>query len=154
MSHLITGSLRLIALFLFFHRPFIHSQHHSLPHLLARTRATFILNFLHVPSSSLLFSSLNHRVTQSSSNLPPHLPPCFFFFHYMLTCRACSLIPFLPPPIFLPPSPSVLLSLASFIHPCHFVFCCLLYSSASHTFASSLLHSSSYPAVILPSHSL
>lgn len=65
VSHLITGSLKLIALSLFFRRPFFRSQHHSLPHLLARTQATFILNFLHVPSSSLIFLS----ESQSDSKL-------------------------------------------------------------------------------------
>lgn len=62
----------------------------------------------------------------------------------------CSLThPFSPSLVFYPPSPSVLLSLAAFIHPCHFVFSFLLYSFASNTAGSSLLHSSSYPSVIL-----
>lgn len=61
----------------------------------------------------------------------------------MLTRVAHSLIPLLPSLIFHPP-PSVLLALAAFIHPCHFVISFLLYSFASKTAASSLLRSFSY----------
>ena len=117
MSHLITDSLKLIALSLFLRRPFIRSRHHSLPHLFARTQATFILNFLHVPSSSLLFSSLNHRVTQSASNLPPHLTPAFFSF---TTCSHASLAhssPSSPPPSDFSPSFSICSTFTRFLHP-------------------------------------
>lgn len=71
-------------------------------------------------------------------------PPLFF--HSLLAHMRCLLThPFPPLPVSFPLSPSVLLSLASFIHPCHVVFSFFLFCFASNTVASCSLHSSFYP---------
>lgn len=147
----------------------------ALNHFLSQTLNHFFLSFI-FPSSPVNIIPLPHLVpgslsaqlylsflpffspnqTHSLPSLilppppPPFIPPLT---HYMLTWAAHSLIPSHPPTP-TPPAPSVLLSPASFIHPCHFVFGFLLFPSASNTDASSSLHSSSRPSVILTRSSL
>lgn len=133
MSPLITGSLKplitlssLRSLLTFFPSCRLSSPRPFFIYSLRLSQSTFILNFslfsfsLFVPLSltpfvlpPLFFFLLNHRLIYCSYIFPPYLLSSFT--HYLLTCFAFSLIPFLPPGFL--PSFTICSAFTCFLHP-------------------------------------